>query len=290
MATTYRELMTVTGNFARVQIFPVRAYQYGRKKKSKPTGAAMAKLNAENRARKLADIINLNFTKQDIQVKLDYSAFKCEHGRNPEPDEVNRLIGNFMRRLKRLYVNIGTELKYVYATEVGVRGKISHHHLIISAGASYEQIRALWPEGGVWMRHLYFNKMGSYELAGYFVKSKYTYRSYTSSRNLKRPQESGKDKAIFKNDYKIRQKHVNTIINGEIEAIRRMYPGWEIANLPEVSQVIDTYTGELRLPRWGVFISIYLYKPEGLSDYNPHEEYDPVYEFRSKGYSYEKMD
>jgi hypothetical protein len=289
MATTYRELMTITGDFARVQIFPVRAYQYGRKKKNKPTVAAQAKLNAENRTRKLADIINLNFTKKDIQIKLDYAAFKCEHGRNPSPEECNKYIGNFMRRLKRLYANLGVELKYVYASEIGIRGHISHHHVIINAGASYDQIRALWHEGGIWTRNLYFNAMGAYELAGYFVKSKYTYRSYTCSRNLKRPQESGKDKAIFKNDYKIRQKHVNTIINGEIEAIRRMYPGWEVACLPEVSQVIDTDTGEMRLPKWGVFISIHLYKPEAISDYDPKYEYDPTYK-GEREYTYEKVD
>lgn len=266
MAQTYREQMTITGDFARVNIYPVRQYQYGRKKKMKPTGAAMERVNRINRARRLADLVNLNFTKSDYQLKLDYSAFKCAMGRNPNPDEVIKCIRNFIRRLKRLYEKLGIELKYIYVSEVGIRGHISHHHVIINAGATFDQIKALWREGGIWMRKLYFDRRGCSELAEYFCKSKYTYRSYTCSKNLTRPQEAGKDKCIFKSDYKVRQKQVNYILNGEVEQIRRMYPEWELAELPDVSHTLDKDTGEIRLPTWGVFITIYLYKPSGLSD------------------------
>lgn len=270
MAQAYREIKTVTGDFARVQIFPVRSYQYGRKRKMKPTGATMQKLNRERRARLLSDLVNLNFTKQDHQLKLDYTAFRKQHGRNPEPDEVLREIRNFMRRLKRAYAKRGVELKYIYCSEIGARGHISHHHVIINAGLSFEEIRGLWRAGGIWMRKLYFDRKGCYDLAGYFVKSKYTYRSYTASKNLRRPQEAGKDKCIFKSDYTVRQKQVNAIMNGELEDIRRMYPGWELAELPDVSYTVDRDTGEARLPTWGVFISLFLYKPEGLSDQRGH--------------------
>lgn len=270
MAQAYRELKTVTGNFARVQIFPVRPYQYGRKKKMKPTGAAMAKVNRENRARRLADLLNLNFTKNDIQLKLDYSSFKAEHGRNPEPNEIVRYMQNFMRRVKRLYKSLGIELKYVYCSEVGSRGRISHHHVVINKGATYEQLRALWQEGGIWMRKLYFDKKGCYDLASYFVKSRYTYRTYCCSRNLIRPQETGRDKSIYKNDYNVRQKHVNHILGdpGDLEYIRRIYPDWCVAEVPDIAMTLDRDTGEAKLPTWGVFITIYLYKPDGLSEKN----------------------
>ena len=266
MAQAYREIKVKTGNFMRVNVFPVRQYQYARKKKMKPTGAAMAKLNKEMTARRLSDIVNLNFTKNDYQLKLDYSVFREMHGRNPEPDEVLREIRNFMRRVKRVYQKATLELKYIYCSEVGVRGHLSHHHVIINAGVSFEVIRALWHCGGIWCRKLYFDKKGCYDLASYFVKAKYTYRSYTCSKNLIRPQETGRDKCIYKSDCRIHQKDVNNIMNGEIEKIRRMYPGWELAEMPDISHTLDKDTGELRLPKWGVFISIFLYKPEGLSD------------------------
>lgn len=277
MAQAYREQMTVTGDFARVNIYPVRQYQYGRKKKMKPTGAAMERVNRINRARRFADLINLNFTKADYQLKLDYSAFKCSTGRNPNPDEVVRCVRNFMRRLKRLCDKLGIELKYIYVSEVGTRGHISHHHVIINAGASFEDIKALWHEGGIWMRKLYFNRRGCAELADYFCKAKYTYRSYTCSKNLRRPQESGPDKSVYKSDYKVRQKQVNYILNGEVEQIRRMYPEWELAELPDISHTLDKDTGEVRLPTWGVFITIYLYKPSGLSDAaSNYEKYEKI--------------
>ncbi len=262
----YREVKVVTGDFARVNIFPVRAYQTGRGKKRKPTAAAQEKLNREMAARKLADIINLNFTKRDLQLKLDYSSFYVKNGRVPTPDECVKEMGRFMRKLKRLYAKHEIELKYVYCSEIGARGGISHHHLIVTGGVPVEEIKALWTEGGCWTRTLYFNRRGCYELASYFVKARYTYRSYSCSRNCKRPQESGKDKSIYRNDYSVRQKQVNALMQGEIDAIRRMYPGWELAELPQVSYTVDKETGETKLPTWGIFITLFLYKPEGLSD------------------------
>ena len=262
----YREQRTVTGNFMRVNIFPTHSYNYGRKKKVKPTGAAQEKLNQERRTRLLSDLVNLNFTKKDIQVKLDYTEFRRKNGRNPDPDEVNKSIRNFMRRSKRLYSSLDIELKYIYCSEVGARGRLSHHHLIISAGATLEQLKELWREGGVWCRRLYFGRKGSYDIASYFVKSKYTYRSYSCSKNLIRPRESGRDKCIFKDDYKIRQKQVNYFTNGEVDKIMSLYPDWQIAEMPEISHTVDKETGELKLPTWGTFITLFLYKPEGLSD------------------------
>ena len=132
MARTYREQKTVTGDFMRVNIYPVRTYQYGRKKKHKPTGAAMAKLNKERKTRLLSDLVNLNFTKNDLQYKLDYSEFKKEFGRNPEPDEVQREMRNFMRRLKRWYKSPGLRAE----VHILLRGRHqgqpvapSHNHL-----------------------------------------------------------------------------------------------------------------------------------------------------------------
>ena len=265
MAQAYREIKVITGDFARVSIFPVRTYQIGRKAKSKPTAAAQERLNREMKARRLSDLINLNFTKRDIQLKLDYYAFRQATGRNPEPDEVVKIMRNFMRRLKRLYDKMGVELKYIYCSEIGARGHISHHHVIINGGVDIELIRALWVDGGFWWRRLYFDRKGCFDLASYFVKDRYTYRSFTSSKNLKRPEEAGKNKCIYKNDHTIRQKQVNAMMNGEIEDIRRMYPGWEIAELPDVSYTVDAATGEAKLPTWGIFITLFLYKPEGIS-------------------------
>ncbi len=280
MAQAFREIKTETGNFMRVNIFPVRQYQYGRKKKMKPTGATMKKLNQERRARLLSDIINLNFTKNDHQIKLDYTIFREKYGRNPTSDEVVREMRNFLRRLKRECKKVVVELKYVYSTEVGTRGHKSHHHMIVNAPFSVEKIKRIWGNGGVWMRKLYFDRRGCYDLSGYFVKNKYTYRSYTCSKNLLRPQEG---REIRKSDYKIRQKQVNYFTNGDVKEIADLYPGWEIAELPTIAHTLDENTGELRLPKWGVFITLFLYKSEGLSDAaSLYSKYTEISEWRDR--------
>lgn len=269
MGQVYRELMTVTGDFARVQIFPVRTYRYGRRKKHAPTRAVQERLNRENRARRLSDIINLNFTERDVQLKLDYSFFVRERGRNPEPDEVVREMRNFIRRVKRLYESEGLCLKYVYCSEVGARGKLSHHHVIMSGGISYARIRELWRCGGVWSRRLFFNELGCYELAGYFVKSQYTYRSYTCSKNLIRPTEIGDGRCIFRDDSRIRQRQLDAFLCGDAAFIGRLYPDWELASLPEVAQTVDLGTGELVPVGWGLFITLFLYRSDSRGSRAP---------------------
>ena len=268
MAVTYREVRVETGGFMRVCIFPVRPVANARKKKNKPTAATQERMNRINAARRLSDIINLNFTKSDVQLKLDYSAFRSEHGRNPDADEVARIMSNFLRRLKRAYLKKGIELKYVYCTEQGTRGHLTHHHVIVSAGLSLDEIRSLWRDGGVWMRKLYFDERGCFDLAGYFVKAKYTYRSYTSSRNCIRPQESGRDKCIYKNDYRINQKTFSKITSNDATAIRRLYPDWELAELPDLQQIIDYDTGEVQDPMISPFLCLWLYKPWAVSEKN----------------------
>ena len=266
MAVTYREVRVETGGFMRVCIFPVRPVSNSRKKKNKPTKATQERLNRINAARRLSDIINLNFSKQDVQVKLDYSSFRSEHGRNPDASEVARIMSNFLRRLKRAYAKKGIELRYVYCTEEGTRGHLTHHHMIVNAGISFEEISTIWHEGGCWMRRLYFDERGCFDLAGYFVKSKYTYRSYTSSRNCIRPQESGRDKCIYKNDHRISQKTVSKISANDSSVIRRLYPDWELAELPDMQYVIDYDTGELHDPMLSPFLCLWFYKPWALSD------------------------
>ena len=265
MAVTYREVRVETGGFMRVCIFPVRPTSRSRKKKNKPTRATQERMNKINAARRLSDIINLNFTKQDVQLKLDYSAFRESVGRNPDAIEVGKIMSNFLRRLKRAYAKKGIELKYVYCTEQGTRGHLTHHHVIISAGLSLDEIRALWRDGGVWMRKLYFDERGCFDLAGYFVKAKYTYRSYSTSRNCVRPQELGADKCIFKNDYRISQKTFSAISSNDTATIRRFYPDWELAELPDMQYIIDYDTGELQDPMLSPFMCLWFYKPEAIS-------------------------
>ena len=280
MAQIYREIMTVTGNFARVQIAPARPMWRGRRKKTKLTSGAQERVNRENRINLLSDIINLNFDKNDYKATLDYSLFYAQVGRMPTEDEADRMSANFLRRLKRLFEKNGLELKRIINYEIGERGiKLCHHHLIFNSGIDLEQIRKLWQWGGVHFDKLYFDRYGVRDLAAYFCKQEQRYRAYSCSRNLRRPRESGRDRCIYRNNSRIRQKTVTHITDSpdDIEFIRRLYPGWEVAGVPYIAQVWDEKEEKMKLPGFGTFMSFYLYKPEGLTDpssvYNEKNKY-----------------
>ena len=267
MAVVYREVRVETGHFARIHIFPVRPVSRGRREKNKPTRATQERLNRKNAANRVTDLINLNFTKNSWVLRLNYCAFREKYGRNPTEDEIQRELHNFMRRLKRKYDKRGLELKWVVCTEVGVRGGLCHHHIVLSEGLELEEIKKAWKCGGVgWSEErgskLYFDERGAYDLAAYMVKDKYTYKSYSCSRNLKRPQER---REIFENDHRISQKSFNAIMSNDIYTLHKLYPGWSIASLPDVEFDIDYNTGEVRGSTMSSFLTLYLYRSEGLS-------------------------
>lgn len=275
MAVIYREIRVETGNFARVHIFPVRPVARGRKEKNKPTRATQDRLNRKNRIHKLTDILNLNFDSSAWVLRLDYYLFREMYGRNPTDDEIQRELHNYMRRLKHKYDKRGIELKWVVCTEIGARGGLVHHHIVVNNGVELDEIKRLWKCGGVgWSEkhgpHLYFDEHGAYDLAKYMVKDKLRYKSYSCSRNLKRPHESGRDKCIYKNDYRITQKKFCAIASNDIGTISKLYPEWRIASLGDIEYIIDYDTGEVREPMMSPFLTLWLYKPQAIS---PKENY-----------------
>lgn len=268
----YREVKNITGDFMRVTIFPVHpVISGGRRKKNAPSRAAQEKLNQKNRENLAADILNLNFTRADTEFEVDFREYYAICGRYPDADDVSRLFGAFIRRLRRVYDKLGRELKYFYACELGHKGGAPHVHGVISAGISRGELKKLWGHGGVYTSRLYFDKRGVGALGGYTCKDGLTrtwYRTYNCSRNCIRPQKSGKYKSIYTNDSKIRQKNINQILHdpGDLNYIRSLYPGWEVAEAADICQVWDDEQQEFRLPTWGVYITLHLYKPEGVTD------------------------
>ena len=275
MAVRYREVIYKTNNFARVHIFPIRPMGRGRGKKNAPTKATQERLNRKNAAHRLTDLINLNFDSTSYSLRMNYSSFFAEHGRNPSDEEIKRENHNFMRKLKRKYDKVGAELKWVMCTEVGARGGLVHHHVVISGGIELDEIIKAWKCGGVGFGehgpHLYFDELGAYDLARYMVKERYTYRSYSTSRNLIRPQER---REIFRNDNRISQKRFCAIASNDVSELNKLYPDWAIAQLPEMEYAIDCDTGEVQDAIMSPFLTLYLYKPEGLSD--PASRWDRI--------------
>lgn len=166
-----------------------------RRKMKKPTPEAMRHYNGEIATRKLTRLINNNFGPNDWFMTLHY-----EKNKRPETyEEAIKQLGLFIRRLRKLYAENNSELKYIKRTVFGSRGAV-HHHVIISQGVDTAIIARLWKEhikAGLKARPADFTPLystGEYSsLAAYIVKQneedeyKFQEKKWIASRNLKKP-------------------------------------------------------------------------------------------------------
>lgn len=189
--TFIREKTYTCGDYVDVDIFPVYQAQGTRRSKCNPTSEVQALLNQKNAERKLVRLIHNNFTDADISLTLTYKTVPGS------VEESQKLLTNFLRRLKRLRTKLGLEpLKYITVTEVGKRNGRIHHHCIINGGLDRDAIEKLWGHGYANSQRLQFGENGVTGLAMYIIKDRQTYRRWNSSRNLLVPQPEIRDGAI----------------------------------------------------------------------------------------------
>ena len=186
-----RERIFTCGNYVDIDIFPVYQPQGIRRAKSKPTSEVQALLNQKNAERKLIRLVHNNFTEEDVALTLTYKTAPANVA------EAQKLLQNFLRRVKRLRAKLGLEpLKYITVTEVGKRNGRIHHHCIINGGIDRDTIEKLWGLGYANSQRLQLGENGVTGLAMYFIKDRQTYRRWNSSRNLEVPQPEIRDGAI----------------------------------------------------------------------------------------------
>lgn len=189
--TFIREKIYTCGEYVDIDIYPVYQSPGIRRSKSKPTSEVQALLNQKNAERKLVRLIHNNFTEDDVAITLTYKSAPAN------VEEAQKLLSNFLRRVKRLRVKMGLEpLKYITVTEVGKRNGRIHHHCILSGGIDRDALEKCWGLGYANSQRLQFGENGITGLAMYIVKDRQTYRRWNSSRNLVVPQPEVRDGAI----------------------------------------------------------------------------------------------
>lgn len=198
-----RQHITDCGEYARVNLYPVRPVSRKRGAKRLPTSDVQERLNAQNSAHRLSALIHTNFTADDIALHLTYA-----DERKPETvKDAQKLAYNYMRRLARLYAKKTgipiSEFKWIIVTEQSSTGRI-HHHTIVSGGLTMEELSDKWGLGHTSTRSLEYDENGLVGLATYITKSRTSYRRWQASKNLRKPE-------IRENDYKIRKKDVRYI-------------------------------------------------------------------------------
>lgn len=190
-----RESVYVCGDYMDAEIYPVFQPSGKRRGKCKPTSEIQEKINQRNAEKALTRIVHANFTRQDLALHLTY-------GLPPASlEEAKRDLYNFIRKVKRAREKAGLPpLKYIYRTEVGGRGGRFHHHLILSGGIDRDTLEALWGKGYANSKRLQFGEDGVTGLAHYMAKERITYRRWSGSRNLVKPEPTVKDGALGRAD------------------------------------------------------------------------------------------
>ena len=161
----YIEEVCVAGSTVEVsKYYSYRVHTKGEKRLSsdKETSEAQKKINQRRAGIKLRRLMNNNFEDGDYLIRLDF------HEVHPETsEEMQSLMSNFIRRLKREYQRTGVDLKYIYVKELGKRGG-RHIHLMVNQNSA-DLIRKCWGYGGIHIDPLITN--GQYrKIAEYFIK------------------------------------------------------------------------------------------------------------------------
>lgn len=180
----------------------------------------------DNRSKRYCRLLaESNFDIGDILIHPTYS----DDNLPATFEEAQKVMGNFIRRLKRLAKKRGKELKYIYVTELGsLHGRL-HHHAIINAdcGLSREEIEVTWNKG---FCNTVVNR-NTNEALGYFTKAERIYkgkRLYTSSRNLVKP-------VVTVSDSKVSHKKLRELTEQTFEFMvpyfEKLNPGYAVEKI-----------------------------------------------------------
>lgn len=194
--TFNREQVYVCGEYMDADIYPVFQKPGARRKRCRPTSEIQTKLNQRNAEKKLTRLVHNNFTENDIALHLTY-----RNGEEPVDEaDALRVLGNFIKRLKRRYKKAGKELKYISCTEYGKKTGRVHHHLIINGGYDRDEIEKLWGRGYANSKRLQFEEDGVTGLARYIAKDKHFFKRWNQSRNLDIPEAAQYDGQLNMDD------------------------------------------------------------------------------------------
>lgn len=217
-----REQVWVTGEYIDVDCYPVFQPAGKRRKRCRPTSDIQKRLNRKNREKWLLRLVRENFGRDDYISTLTF-------GKGNEPDsleDMQRIIRNYLIRLRRRYRKAGAELKYIYTIERGKRNGRWHCHLFLSGGVSRDEIEECWGLGYANTRRLQPDEDGLAALVHYLTKGQDGgFRSWTSSKNLMRPEPAVIDGKRRREEL---EKLADAIEEGTAAALlSKIYPEYE---------------------------------------------------------------
>jgi len=185
-----REKIIQYGDRLEISIYPVFQRPGIRRSKCRESTEIQRRLNERNSVMNAIRVANANFSERDLAMSLTYAT-------EPESmEEANRILDNFLRKLRRRYAKLGIELKYMKRTEKGKKEGRIHHHLYLTGGMDRDDIERLWGLGRCNTRRLQFGEDGIDGLTAYMAgsgKARETYRRWSCSRNCVHPEPENID-------------------------------------------------------------------------------------------------
>lgn len=145
----YQTKTTKAGDSLEADIYPVFGSRKDapRTKRGNKSRPAQKNLNSKRAKRHLNNLVNANFGKGDLWCTFTYDDDHIPD----DPDEADRIFGNFIRRINRRRKAAGKEnIKYICVTEYkDDAGKPTrcHHHVIMSGDVDRDELEKLWKHG-----------------------------------------------------------------------------------------------------------------------------------------------
>lgn len=228
----YRVKSIWSGPVLEVEAYPYWHIPQGKRvKRDKGSSNTQSRLNQKNKEKHVARLINVNFRNyHDLYMTLTYA-----DGNVPmDHERARKDMQNYIRRMKHWlkkreqYANF--ELKYIYTTEHTRNGeKVRAHHHMVTNFPDREAAELLWNRGRAQTKRLQDSGEGFKPLAVYLVKERgpKTMKSYTPSRNLKKPKVTVSDTKLTR---RRAAKIATEEINGQ-EIFEKMYKNYQFKDM-----------------------------------------------------------
>ena len=229
----YRRRTTESGPRIDADIFPV--FGVGQKKalrraRSQQTSKAQQIANNERSRIKLIQLVEANFTEEDLAIGLDYA------GQEPTTEKVDRDLKTFFEKVRRRRRKYGLpELKYICAIggdempSAGYSGTRPHAHVIMNGGIDRDELEKMWGHGHANTHRLQPRDEGLGGISVYFTKQmqdrppKKGVRKYRTSKNLIHPVPKGRDVKIANS----RVRRIAYDFDNQAKAVmEKLYPGY----------------------------------------------------------------
>ncbi len=189
-------------DYIEIDMFPFYEFKYKpqRSGKKNVTSPKQKKLNNKNSRRYFRLLAKSNFGQNDYHLTLSYT----EDNLPLSVPEAEKEVQKFIRRLKRVYKKADKLLKYIYITEEGAKKARLHHHLLVNAEAGVDRnaIEKAWGKGYANSVRIQLEHGGIDGLVTYLSKDPKGRKTYISSRNLIKPQESVSDTKTSRKQFK----------------------------------------------------------------------------------------